>query len=573
MSRPSTEAARLRLLAALVVLAATVPYLNSLGGDFTYDDAGVIRDNPTVQVGSVTRIATTPEYLGMAYYRPLTLATYAADARLWRSATGYHAVNVALHALVSLLLFRLALVLLGSTFAATAAALLFAVHPIHTEAVSSIVGRAEVLAGLLVLTTLLSFLRGRENQGARRRVWQAVSCGAFGLGILAKESALTAVLLIPLVDLCLRAPEARRSALRNLLPYVTIATAYLALRWRLIGSVGLPDAPGLLENPLAHVATLPRLMTATVVFWEYVSALAFPVRLAADYSFNQVPVVLSALEPRFLLAATAASVTLGGALVLARRAAQVWVALLFLLVPMTLTANVLFPIGTIKAERLLYLPSVGWCLGLGYLAERAARRRLALCLIACAVFTAAYGARTWSRNRDWRDDLTLFTATVHASPASAKAHYNLGVNYEREGRLEDAAFHYRRALSILPEFPAAARAIGVVHERKASAAGALHWYERALELDWSSAKVHLQTGLFWRRLGNYDTAEAAFRSGLESAPEDPLLLVSLSAVRLDQGDFWDALAVLRRLDEVGPGAGETAEVVAAARREVEDRLR
>jgi tetratricopeptide (TPR) repeat protein len=571
MTRLWTE--RLPLsLAVVVAVLAVLPYLNGLNGDFTFDDAGVIRDNPMIQRDSPLRLFVDPYYPG-ALYRPVTMLTYAANAGLGGDPFDYHVVNVTLHALASAGVLVLAGVFLSSTAGAFATAAIFAVHPVHTEAVSSIVGRAELLAALLVIVALIGAAREASASGPRRRAWRAVSLVSFALGLLAKESAFTAVGLVPLVDWWVRPRERGWRHLRAALPYAVIGIAYLGLRIALIGSLALPEPPGSLDNPLAHVALLPRLMTAIVVLWEYVAVLAAPVHLAADYSFNQVPIVLTPLDSRFLLAlAGLLGVALGIALIAARRPEVLAAALLFL-VPLGLTANVLFPIGTIKAERLLYLPSVGWCLGLGCLAETAARAKRRIWIPALAALVAVLGARTWLRNFDWRSNLILFTATARESPGSAKAHHNAAVAFERAGRLDEAMAEFRRSLAIYPQYASAAFGIGHVFSLKGLDAPALHWYEEAVRLDWTFAKAHLQIGLLRERLHEYDAAEAAFRAGLAGDPDDALLLVNLSAIRLTQGDRWGSLCLLSRLDDLGPVAPDVADLVAAARREVEEGAR
>ena len=317
------------------------------------------------------------------------------------------------------------------------------------------------------------------------------------------------------------------------------------------------------------MALLPRLLTAIVVLWEYVSLLAVPVHLAADYSFNQIPIVLTLLDPRFLLAVAGLFGAALSVALISRRKPEVLAAALLFLVPLGLTANVLFPIGTIKAERLLYLPSLGWCLGLGCLADAAARAKRRIWIPAFAALVAALGARTWLRNPDWRNDLVLFTVTAQASPASAKAHHNVAVALERAGQLDEAMDEFRESFAIYPQYPGAAFGIGHVYSLKGLDGPALHWYEKAVRLDWGFAKAHLQIGLLRERLREYDTAEAAFRAGLAGDPDNALLLVNLSATRLEQGDRWGSLRLLARLDALGPVAPDVADLVAAARREIE----
>jgi len=561
-------ALRTAFVAVAVALAAALPYLNSLGADFTFDDAGVIRDNAAVQVLPAVDLLHYV-YRPGELYRPLTMLTYAANAAISPAPFGFHLVNVALHVLISLCVFFLARRLLRTFAGAACAALLFAAHPIHTEAVTNVVGRAELLAALGVLIALLACARAIGSSGHRRHAWLIVSLLAFAAGMLAKESAFTALPLFAVVHVWLDRKAAPRERAGLLWPYAVVAVAYLALRLAVVGALVLPEPPGALDNPLAHVDAAARIRTAIIVLWEYAALLAVPMHLVADYSYNAVPVALSWGDPRFL--ATAALLACSAVLVVSagRRAPVVPLAAAFACIPLVLTANLLFPIGTIKAERLLYLPSVGWVLACGWLAAEALRRRSPRWALALALLVAVFGARTWLRNADWQDDATLFRVTLADAPCSAKAHYNGAVALQQAGQLDDAMAQYRRALEIYPPYAAAAFGIGHIYGLKGSDAGALGWYEEALRRDPKFTKAHLQIGLLRQRRGEYDAAEAALLTGLASDPNDPMLLVNLGAVRLSQGNRWEAQTALAQLDGIGTVDHRENEIVAAARREIE----
>lgn len=529
----------------LIAAVAIVPYLNSLSADFTFDDIDIIRDNPAVQIYPARRLLTYVHPVG-SLYRPLAMLTYAANASISRDPFGFHLVNVLLHALVSVAVFFLVLRLVRSRSAAVAAGILFATHPIHTEAVTSVVGRAELLAALGVLTALLAFARARERAGTARAAWSALSVAAFAAGVLAKESALTGVGLIAVLHWWIERRASLRERVVALLPYLTAAVAYLVLRCAVVGALGLAEPPGSLDNPLAHVDLWARLRTAAIVLWQYVCDLVLPLHLSADYSFNQVPVAYAWSDPRWLAAAALIATTGALVMTLRRRAPIFVVAALFMLVPLALTANVLLPIGTIKAERLLYLPSFGWALACGWLAARATAQRSTYA-IAVAVIVALFGARTWVRNWDWHNDTALFAATLLDAPNSAKAHHNAAVALEHAGDLGAATFEYHRALDIYPPYADCAFGLCHVYDVTGRADAALYWCEEALRREPTFTKAHLEIALIRGRLGELDTAEAAILTGLAIEPRSPLLLVNLSAVELAGGDRWRAGMVLQRL--------------------------
>lgn len=551
-----------RLLCVCLLAAATLPYLNALGNGFAFDDRSMIVGNPIVRQAEppIPEVFTQPYYPG-ALYRPLTFLGYWFQHRLHGANAGaFHLVNVALHAVVTLLVFAVGRRFGLGRLGAFAAAVVFAVHPIHTEAVTNVVGRAEVLSAAAVLGALLCTLRARDEDGEERE-WLTVAAVLFAAGLLCKENAFV---FLPLLAIALAMAEGwwpgdpRRdrptygSLARPFVLFGAIAAGYLGLRWLLFGTLTLGDDVSWLDNPLAHTPALVRAGTATVVLFDSLAQLVVPWHLAADYSFDQVPLVESPADPRLLLAL--ATLTALALLFwrLRRRAPAAAAGVLFFLASISLTSNFLFAIGTIRGERLLYLPSVGFAIAVGALLAPVLRRHRQWAPAALGVLVAVLAARTWVRNADWASDLTLFTATVETSPYSAKAHHNLGAALAEEGRHAEAALAFRQALQLHPEYEDAAFGIARMYELRGMTAGALRWYERTLEIDPRHVNAFLNRGAIHYNRGDLPEAAETFRAGLAVAPEDPRLITAVGFVHLAEGKVAEARAAFEEAQRRAP---------------------
>ncbi len=509
-----------RLLLVAVALLAVLPYLNGLTGEFAQDDLIFIVSNPmvmgTAPASDLLTWVQKPEI-----YRPLTMLMYAAEARVHGSPMGFHLLNVVLHALVTLLVLAVGRLVLRSTWPAAAAAALFAVHPVHTEAVTSIAGRAELLAALLALLAVVTRARADQAGPAQAPWWELASVMSFAGAVLSKESALTALGLCVLIHLWVAREQRFGRALRVVTPYLLVAIAYLGWRAGLIGALTMPDRPDFLANPLAHVGVLARVETALVVLVQSLGQLTVPISLSSDYSYAQIAVVAGHWDPRLLLA-----LVVLGVLALAlgwsfARARGVALAAAFFFVPLAVTANVFFPIGTIRAERLLYLPSVGWCLAAAWLVDRLRRTQPRLVLAALAIVVTLFGVRTWLRNPDWHDSTTVFAVAVTTAPRSARAHYNWGSALLQQGRVDDALRHLRTSVSILPTWSAPQGNLGAALVMSGRYGEAIPYLSEAVRLDPDNALYQRNLAKTLLALGRLDEAAAHLNTALQLAPDSP----------------------------------------------------
>jgi len=454
---------------AIVVACA---YGNALHAGFAFDAAAIV-GAPQMSAATWENVVAilTHDYWWptniQGLYRPLTSLSYLFDLALFGHggrAVGAHAVNVVLHWANAVLVHAVAA---GPLAIPRRPALLiaaaFAAHPLGSEAVTNVVGRADLLAAAFVLGGLLLHERALRARGGERRALQAGLAATALLGFLSKENATALLPVIAGWDALYRPVAAERvtglsgaarralavasAAWRDwLVPAVPIA-AVLALRaW--LHRADAPVALSYGDNPIVGVGYLTGRLTALALLARSLALVVWPASLCPDYSVAEVLPFGSGGDAwetvRVAAAVAAVGLALVGAVVAARRGHPAGRPLLFFwwlaLVTWLPTSNLLFPIGAAMAERFLYLPAIG---ALGSLVlwieialaaavrrasgpKRAATAAAVASTAVVAIAVAALALRAHARNDDWRDDLALWESAVASCPGSYRAHQALG---------------------------------------------------------------------------------------------------------------------------------------------------
>jgi len=463
---------KITLLAGMLVLCGGL-YGSSLGNEFVLDDGPAVVSNPHAHwppdLGGVftTNYWGSPaHYRNLTIYRPLSTLSFALvdgavtteDAAPWVQRGG----NILLHALVSWLTALLVLALTASTGAAWAAGVLFAVHPVHSEAVLGVVNRAELLAAVFSLWAVLNHLSWSEDDDRRGRVRRGIlGVALVGLAILSKENGATVVVGLLLVDgMALVARRLGWVGPGRTAPWwvhvgnVAALGGYMLLRSRVLSGV-LAGKLNPYDNPLVDAGALARVLTPFKVLAINCRLLVAPAELTWDYSFNHVPVVSSVLDGA-AWAGVGIAAGLTALLVWAWRSDRALAACLALFAATySVVSNMVFLSTILMAERLLYLPSVFLVSGLALVGLRARHGAAAPwirhCLVAGLVLVAfGYAARTAVRIPEWRDGLTLAESGVRAAPDSAKARHLYGHQLASAGRVDEAIPHYQASLALDP---------------------------------------------------------------------------------------------------------------------------
>uniref|UniRef100_Q01RN0 Tetratricopeptide TPR_2 repeat protein n=1 Tax=Solibacter usitatus (strain Ellin6076) TaxID=234267 RepID=Q01RN0_SOLUE len=459
-----------RLLAICsLVLAA---YSNSFQGALVFDNASVIGQDPRIRQAtheSIESILTG----GYAYvnaatglYRPFTTLSYLLNYAVLGGGprpVGYHWVNLVLHEVNLALVYALGMLIFGETAPALALAAIWGLHPLLTESVTNIVGRADLLAALGVLAGLLCHVRGASAAGRRGTAWLAGLAAAQTVALFSKESGVVLPGLMLLYDLTWRDRTMWRRCAAS---YVAVAIPF-AVFFSLRGALGMHMLIDQAENPLVSTGFFTARLTAVKVVGKLLWLFLWPARLSADYSYNAVPLFGWRLTNWEDAKALIALALLLGAALLALLLAVRWrrtgkpilFFLVFFFVALSPTSNLVVLIGSIMAERFLYLPSVGLAGCIVAAAYVLGRRRslqqravAPVGWVALGLVCLAFTARTYARNLDWQDGMSLWTSAVEVCPGSARPHFNLAKELEAiPGRLSEAIAEYREAVRIDPD--------------------------------------------------------------------------------------------------------------------------
>ena len=519
----------------LLFAAVGIGYGTALRNDLVWDDRIHILESPAVREARFAEIATRP--VG-SYYRPVVFASFAVEARAGASPALFHATNLVLHALAASLLLAAARALGAPRGAALGGALLFALHPVNSEAVLYVSGRTDVLGAALALAALWLHARVSGWRGAPAPAGArpgAALCFAlarpgaalcFALALGCKES--LAVLPVALAAGDRIFGPARPGALRRLWPYALVLAAYAGWRAVLAG-------PGLAIGGSGDLAA--RLAAALAALADYARLLVLPVGLHLERFASHEP----AWRPLAGLLVLAAGATAAWRAQPAIRFWMAWAAIAYLPTSNLVPVYPGLPAGIVFApEHFLYLPSSGLSMALALAAAPRLPPRAAAAGL--AALSLAFAALLQQRARDWRDEETLYTHTLARVPESARVRLNLGNLLLSRGEVERAAAEFEAGLAYHPD----------------------------------DAALLTNAGLAWLALGRFEAGEGALRRAVAANPRDAQPFANLGALYGTTGRWdearrayaealardpgnADARAGLRILDEIRIPPGSEAE--------------
>ncbi|XP_023716929.1 protein O-mannosyl-transferase Tmtc3 [Cryptotermes secundus] len=470
------------VLSAVIFITCMVCYYNSLQCGFVFDDISAIKDNRDLRPHMPLKNIFFNDFWGTAIhkeqshksYRPLCILTFRWNYSLHQlEPMGYHLVNMMLHGIVCLMYFRMCSMFL-SEISSFIASMLFAVHPIHTEAVTGVVGRAETLSSVFFLAAFILYTKSTKRKhvtGWRHLVLSMISVAT---AMLCKEQGITVTGICAIYELIvaqklrlsdlpymLRSTVSRKEsshpswtsdATKRLGVLGATTLCLLMMRLQIMGSK-LPVFTRF-DNPASVAPTPSRQLSYNYLISVNLWLLLFPCDLCCDWTMGTVPLVESFIDTRniatFLSYAILLLLTYMAVVTENRQQATVIImSLVFLILPFLPASNLFFPVGFVVAERILYIPSMGLCMLVAYGWSLMAQKRFKkLAWLSVGFLLLIHGCKTYTRNFDWESEYTIFMAGLKVNHRNAKLFNNVGHALESQGRFQEALQYFQKAISV-----------------------------------------------------------------------------------------------------------------------------
>ncbi|MFT3908026.1 MAG: tetratricopeptide repeat protein [Ferruginibacter sp.] len=480
-----------KLAAIIVFIFSFGLYFNTVLNEYALDDGIVITDNQFTKKGfaGVSEILSNESFAGLpgvstelsgGRYRPLSIATFAMEYGIFGPKPSVsHLINALLYGFLCVLLFYFLreYVFRNNASAAFIATLIFAVHPLHTDVVSNIKGRDEVLCLLLLLISLITYLKYFEK---RKTGLLVVSLIAYFLSLLAKENGITFIAVVPLVIYFFMNKKFNES-LKTMIPFVLVFTAYLLIRLKITGLHSV-ETQEVMNAPFILATGSEAFATKLMILGKDLWMLVFPHPLSFDYSYNQIPYV-NFTDWKCILSILINAALVFLAIKLFNKKHMISFAILFYYITLSITTNFVFDVGSPFNERFLFQPSIGFAIAIAFLLNylgtiKPGNPLLKTVSIAIFVFIIAAGSiKTFMRNFEWKNNDSLFIADVVHTPNSAKTNNFTGVAWlkktetekdsaKREVYFEKAIPYFNQALKVHPDFADAYIDLGNIYAQQ-----------------------------------------------------------------------------------------------------------
>ncbi|MBL7157630.1 MAG: tetratricopeptide repeat protein [Candidatus Omnitrophica bacterium] len=576
--KPPPKKGTLLISIVLIIILGFAVYGNSLKGELIWDDEYLIKSNLYLRDSSyLTKLLTRPIGDGAGIesgsYRPLQMLMHMLEFSLWKlDVMGYHIVNTILHILAALGIFWFIYVLFGDFLMAFLTGALFAVHPIHTEAVAYISGRSDSLVTIFIILSLIFYIKYLHS-GRAITYTVMLLCSIFA--VLSKENGI----ILPILLLLYHYSFKKRLKIKSFLPVAGICFFYLFLRMTVLK---IPSFQNIYPTTL-----LQRIPGFFVAITNYIKLLFLPFSLHMEYGYK----IFSLNNPKAMFG-IAITISLLLICVFRRRKKDnpVFFAISWFFITLIPQSN-LYPVNAYMAEHWLYLPSVGFFLilarGLAQLYRKNFKTLFALSII---ILLSFYIYLTVRQNGYWREPIAFYERTLTFAPESprvysdfgvaayntgrkdkaielfkkavelkpdyAEAFNNLGAVCSDIGKHEEAITFCKKAIELRPDYAGAYNNLGVAYNGRKRYEEAIVSYEKSLGMNPDSAEVYNNLGNLYISTGKIDEAIAAYKKAVKIKPDYADVYNNLGNTYKDKGKYEEAIALYKKAISLDPSSAD-----------------
>ncbi|XP_059935780.1 protein O-mannosyl-transferase TMTC4 isoform X1 [Mesoplodon densirostris] len=535
----------------LVGFASLVCFARSYDGDFVFDDSEAIVNNKDLRAETPLGDLWHHDFWGNRLssntshksYRPLTVLIFRMNCYLSGGfhPVSFHVVNILLHGGISILLVDVFSVLFGglqytskgrrlnlAPRSSLLAALLFAVHPVHTECVAAVVGCADLLAALFFLLSFLGYckaLRETNKEGTRSTFWVLLSILLGAVAMLCKEQGITVLGLNAVFDILV------------------------------IGKLNVLE----MVRKVLHKDRSLEAVNYNYYYSLNAWLLLCPWWLCFDWSMGCIPLIKSVGDWR-VIALAALWFCLIGLICQAlcsedsHKRRILTLGLGFLIIPFLPASNLFFRVGFVVAERVLYLPSAGYCMlltfGFGVLSKHTKKKKLIAAFVLGILFINTL--RCVIRSGEWRNEEQLFRSALSVCPLNAKVHYNVGKNLADKGNQTAAIRYYREAVRLNPKYVHAMNNLGNILKERNELQEAERLLSLAVQIQPDFAAAWMNLGIVQNSLKRFQAAEQSYRTAIKHRRKYPDCYYNLGRMYADLNRHVDALNAWRNATALKP---------------------
>lgn len=538
----SKESAKLAII--LIVLITGLVYANSLKNSFVWDDYVVIVDNNFVKSWKNFPTIFSKAYLspfikkgccffvdssigsGETSYRPIVTLSYFFDYSLWKlNAFGYHLTNLLLHITNAVLLYFLTNLIVKNKKVALSSSLLFALHPVNSEAINVISFREDLLAFLFYLSSFILYIKLNKYHGIKRIYFYIFSLILFFLALFSKEMSITLPLVLILYDYFFVFKEKLKGILGHFnsyyLGYIVILLFYLWVHFFVIVNITEPpvEYPG--GNFYSNTLTMSKVI-ATYIKWIF-----FPINIPAIMPNQPYLISNSLFDPWVLFSMMLIITCFFIVIKIYKSSKEFSFVILWFFITLLPVSNIL-PISNYIASRYLYIPVVGFCflvamslvkpiiLKTPWLSLNLPQKVIRDIVI---ILLAFYSIVTFIRNIAWKNNTVFHLAMVERYPNNALAHFGLGTCFKNSGLLDKAVSEYKTAIRLNTELVEAYNNLGIIFGDTERYKEAIDCFRQTIKIDPKNLQAYDNLAVTYTRIKKWEEARKTWEKALEISPE------------------------------------------------------